>query len=231
MAPQRSDETAPKSAGTGKGASGSGSILRLVPYTSTPAAAEQDGDQQRLAALVARMAGGDDQALADLYDATVGRVYGYALRVMRNAAAAEEIVSDVYMQAWRDAARYAPARSRVTTWLTMLCRSRSIDRMRARDPEVATGNVEALIENEPSPAPGPEALFDMVEGNAVLVRALEALSPIQRQVIALAFFRGLSHVEIAEHLRMPLGTVKGQVRRALELLRRELGPGFAQPHA
>jgi hypothetical protein len=74
MAPQRSDETAPKSAGTGKGASGSGSILRLVPYTSTPAAAEQDADQQRLAALVARMAGGDDRALADLYDATVGRV-------------------------------------------------------------------------------------------------------------------------------------------------------------
>jgi RNA polymerase sigma-70 factor (ECF subfamily) len=97
--------------------------------------------------------------------------------------------------------------------------------VRSSDPEIATESVEALIENEPAPGPGPEALFDMIEGNAVLARALDALSPIQRQVIALAFFRGLSHLEMAEHLRMPLGTVKGHVRRGLEVLRRELGSG------
>jgi RNA polymerase sigma-70 factor (ECF subfamily) len=228
MAPQVSDEPAQQPAAAGKGAPGKGPILHLVPQTSAmPASAERDAEQARLAGWVARMAGGDEEALALLYDATVGRVYGYALRVLRNSAAAEEIVSDVYLQAWRDAVRYAASRSRVTTWLTMLCRSRAIDWMRGRDPEVAMEHVEELIENEPSPTAGPEELFDMVEGNAVLVAALEALSPIQRQTVALAFFRGLSHQEIAEHLRMPLGTVKGHMRRALEVLRRELGPAAA----
>jgi RNA polymerase sigma-70 factor (ECF subfamily) len=200
-----------------------------VPHASASAAAERDADQQRLAGLVACIAGGDEQALAALYDATVGRVYGYALRVVRNAAAAEEIVSDVYMQAWRDAVRYAPARSRVTTWLTMLCRSRAIDWVRARSPEIAIGEVEELIENEPSPAAGPEEALETVEGDAVLLRALDALSPMQRQTVALAFYRGLSHQEIADHLRIPLGTVKGHVRRALQILRRELGAPPVRP--
>lgn len=184
---------------------------------------DKDAEQRRFAALVMRMANGDESALGELYDATIGRVYGFALRITTNAATAEEIASDVFMQAWRDASRYDGARAKVLTWLLMICRSRALDALRARDPEVAHEDPTTLIDADEQPATGgPQDLLVALEDGHALKEAIATLPAIQRQLVALAFFRGLTHQEIAESSNLPLGTVKSHIRRALESLRAHL---------
>lgn len=181
-------------------------------------------EQLRLQQLVSRMAQGEQQALATLYDETVGRVYGFAQRVVNNAGAAEEIASDVYLQVWRDAGKYDPLRSKVLTWLLMICRSRALDWLRARETaEVLHDAPETLADEAPSPGGSPHDLLEAVQSSHALHQALASLPPVQRQLLGLAFFRGLSHQEIADQTRLPLGTVKSHIRRAVEALRAHLG--------
>jgi RNA polymerase sigma-70 factor (ECF subfamily) len=193
-----------------------------------PAAEAEAADLQQteLAALLARMAAGDEAALGAFYDATMPRVYGLAVRICGNFATAEEIAADVYHQCWTGAARYDAARSRVMTWLLMICRSRAIDAVRSRDPAVAHEAPETLVEDddERPRERDPQDLLDLMQSGTAVHAALAQLSPVQRQMIGLAFFRGLSHQEIAAHSRLPLGTVKAHIRRALELLRDSLAP-------
>jgi RNA polymerase sigma-70 factor (ECF subfamily) len=193
-----------------------------------PAAEAEAADLQQaeLAALLARMAAGDETALGAFYDATMPRVYGLAVRICGNFATAEEIAADVYHQCWTGAARYDAARSRVMTWLLMICRSRAIDAVRSRDPAVAHEAPETLVEDddERPRERDPQDLLDLMQSGTAVHAALAQLSPVQRQMIGLAFFRGLSHQEIAAHSRLPLGTVKAHIRRALELLRDSLAP-------
>jgi RNA polymerase sigma-70 factor (ECF subfamily) len=193
-----------------------------------PAAEAEAADLQQaeLAALLARMASGDETALGAFYDATMPRVYGLAVRICGNFATAEEIAADVYHQCWTGAARYDAARSRVMTWLLMICRSRAIDAVRSRDPAVAHEAPERLVEDddERPRERDPQDLLDLMQSGTAVHAALAQLSPVQRQMIGLAFFRGLSHQEIAAHSRLPLGTVKAHIRRALELLRDSLAP-------
>ena len=205
---------------------GSASIIRHMPGRPALDTGPEDPLQADLAALVARMAGGDEGALAAFYDATMPRVYGLAVRICGNAAAAEEVAADVYYQCWTGAARYDAARSRVMTWLLMICRSRAIDAVRARDPALAHEAPETLVEDdEERPRErDPQDLLALTQSGTALQAALAKLSPIQRQMIGLAFFRGLSHQEIAVHSKLPLGTVKAHIRRALELLRHSLEP-------
>lgn len=183
-----------------------------------------DQVQADLAALVARMGHGDEAALAAFYDATMPRVYGLAVRICGNPALAEEVAADVYHQCWTAAARYDAARSRVLTWVLMICRSRAIDAVRARDPAFAHEAPDTLVEDdEDRPRErDPRDLLELAQDGTALHGALAGLSPVQRQMIGLAFFRGLSHQEIAEHSKLPLGTVKAHIRRALELLRQSL---------
>jgi RNA polymerase sigma-70 factor (ECF subfamily) len=193
-----------------------------------PAAEAEAADLQQteLAALLARMAAGDEAALGAFYDATMPRVYGLAVRICGNFATAEEIAADVYHQCWTGAARYDAARSRVMTWLLMICRSRAIDAVRSRDPAVAHEAPETLVEHddERPRERDPQDLLDLMQSGTAVHAALAQLSPVQRQMIGLALFRGLSHQEIAAHSRLPLGTVKAHIRRALELLRDSLAP-------
>jgi RNA polymerase sigma-70 factor (ECF subfamily) len=188
--------------------------------------ARADPQQAELAALVARMAAGDEAALGALYDATMPRVYGLAVRICGNFATAEEVAADVYYQCWTGAARYDPARSRVMTWLLMMCRSRAIDAVRARDPALTHESPESLFDDddERPRERDPQDLLDLLQSGTAVHAALAQLWPVQRQLIGLAFFRGLSHQEIAAHARLPLGTVKAHIRRALELLRASLQP-------
>lgn len=165
---------------------------------------------------VARMARGEEAGLAALYDATAARVYGLALRITAEAAAAEEVTSDVYLQAWQQAQRYDPGRGKVLTWLLTLARSRALDYLRrhkhhAVRPEPATA-VETTTEDDPLD------LLLAVERSHYLYEALQSLTPTQRQLLALAFFKGLTHAEIAAHTGMALGTVKTLLRRAMQLL-------------
>lgn len=186
--------------------------LGLVPRADAPA----------LAALMARIVERDERALAQLYDETSSRVYGLALRICRRAAMAEEVVEDAFWQAWRQAPRFDPARGEVMTWLLAIARSRAIDALRRderfRHEELSDDDAEATAEPEPAALD----LLDAMRGERRVHEALATLDARSRQLVALAFFRGLTHEEIAAQTAMPLGTVKSLIRRSLQQLRKLL---------
>jgi len=187
--------------------------------TAAPAPRAAAPDDAILRNLIARMAQAEDAALAEFYDATAARVFALAKRIVREPRTAEEIVSDVYLQAWQQAQRYDPARGHVLAWLLTICRSRALDRLRQRDPA------------EPHPAPDslrpdlyrddadPLELVAAFEHGSRVRAALAGLGEKEQRLLLLAFFQGLSHREIAAHTRMPLGSVKTILRRAVETLR------------
>ena len=179
----------------------------------------------RLAGFIQRMAAGDEQALGELYDATLGKVYGLALRVTGRADAAEDVAAEVYHQAWRQAARYDPERGRPMTWLMTMAHSRALDSLRRRDEADSHPEPETLAEPEHAPRADPLDLLLCVERDAALQDALVRLDPVQRQLLALSFYRDLSHQEIADHTRLPLGTVKSHIRKGLLALQSALSKG------
>ena len=169
-----------------------------------------------------RMARGDHEALAELYDRHSRLVYSLALRIIRDQGEAEDIVQEVFSQAWRQAGRYEARRGNVIAWLLNLTRSRAIDRLRGRQsrPEAASDSLLA-IDIPDLTMPVDEQLS--LEGRASRVRAaMKELSVLQRVAIELAFYEGLTHVEIAERLELPLGTVKTRIRQGLLKLKDRL---------
>jgi RNA polymerase sigma-70 factor (ECF subfamily) len=179
--------------------------------------------ERQLAIWIEAVVDQDERALAALYDATFSRVFGLVQRIVRNAAMAEEVVEDAYFQVWRQAVRFDPARGKALTWVLAIARSRAIDALRS----------EARFRHEPlddepqqgaaDPAAPADELLDLARHRSDLHQALMLLGAQPRQLVSLAFFRGLSHEEIAQQTRLPLGTVKSQIRRALLLLREILG--------
>ncbi|MCE4553425.1 sigma-70 family RNA polymerase sigma factor [Roseateles cellulosilyticus] len=180
-------------------------------------------DDAQIEAWIAAIVDHDERALLALYEATLSRVYGLVMRLVRRAQLAEEVAEDVYFQVWRQAPRFDPARGRPLTWLLGMARSRAIDAIRreARFQHEALDD-EAAPVNAPVAESGDE-LLAVAQGHAELHRALMLLKPQPRQLVALAFFSGLSHEEIASQTSLPLGTVKSQIRRALITLREALG--------
>ena len=181
-------------------------------------------DAAALEALVRAMAEGDQAALAQFYDATAARVYGLSLHIARNAQDAEEICIDVFLKTWRDAGRFDSRRGTVMTWLLMICRARAIDQLRTRKETV---DVDALAET-PDVDSDPQDLLEALDRRRAVHGALSRLPARARQLLVLAFFRGLSHAEIAVHTGVPLGTVKTTLRRALKTLRAEFDPRQAK---
>ena len=181
-------------------------------------------DAAALAALIRRIADHDEAALADFYDATIGRVYGIVLRIVRDAMAAEDIAEEVFYTVWRQAARYDPARGQPLGWLLMMARSRALDHLRARDAAICHPEPTLLLEAEPELETDVGQAIDAARRGDRLRAALARLEPVPRQMVALAFFRGLTHEEIATHANLPLGTVKSHIRRALASLREWLAP-------
>ena len=186
----------------------------------------------RLAALVARVAMADQQAFAELYRQTSSHLYGVALRILREPAMAEEILQEAYVSVWHHAGTYVAAKSQPLTWLTSIVRNRSLDQLRRRDIDTVTLTPES--DDEPAfdpPAGDPSPMELLLAGaEAQSVRdCVEALDAGPKQAIALAFFQGLSHAELAAQMREPLGTVKSWVRRGLERLKRCLdSAGYAR---
>ena len=183
--------------------------------------------EDRLAALVARTANGEAEALAALYDATVALIYGLAQRILADHGTAEEVTSDVYLHVWRQGARYDPARGTPLAWLLMLTRSRAIDRLRARAARRESAALEAAAAL-PSPAPGPHDDAVVAERRRIVVAALATLSPEQREAIEIAYYGGKSHSEIATALGLPLGTVKTRIRVGMTRLRDALAATFEE---
>lgn len=159
----------------------------------------------------------DEGALQTLYDATLSRVYGLALRITRNKQSAEEVTEDVYWQVWREARYFDPQRGSVIAWLLMMTRSRALDYLRREDLAETYEEPESLVA-ETMCDNDPQDLLCAIQKNKRLNEALLQLEPIQRQLIAMAFFRGLTHEEITAFTGIALGTVKSHIRRALKQL-------------
>lgn len=175
---------------------------------------------------MARLAAGDQAALADLYDRHGRSVYALACRIVTDRGDAEDVVQEVFAQAWKQASRYDGARATVVGWLLMMTRARAIDRIRARKsrPMPSGTDVPDLVD----PAAGQEAASITSEAAARVGAALRTLPDSQRQAIELAYYEGLSQTDISERLREPLGTVKTRMRSALQKLRVALGGGGLQ---
>jgi len=182
---------------------------------------------EALAELLARVALGDRQAFAALYRDTSAHLFGVILRIHPHRAQAEDLLQDVFISVWRAAQGFDALRSQPLTWLTSIARNRAIDSLRragAQPQTVSTTRDDDddrpdAVETLADEAPGPLDLLGRASDARQLSHCMEGLSPPQRQSVALAFFDGLSHVEVAEQLREPLGTVKSWVRRALMALK------------
>jgi RNA polymerase sigma-70 factor, ECF subfamily len=164
--------------------------------------------------LLRRLAAGETAALGEFYDAFAGLVNGLALRILRDAADAEDVVQEVFLQVWRQAARFDPTRGSVEAWLCIIARTRALDRLRRRT---------ARREDPEDEAPSFSATPKSAEALAVR-KALDGLTPDQRKALELAYFEGLTQSEIAERLGEPLGTIKTRIRTAMIRLRDVLGP-------
>jgi RNA polymerase sigma-70 factor (ECF subfamily) len=172
--------------------------------------------------LVARIADRDETALAALYDRFAGTLLAIGTRILGNAGDAEDVVQEVFLQVWRQAGRYDPARSSVAGWLSLIARSRAIDRLRNRKVGERTA-LDAHAEHprgDASQEGAANVLF--AERRRRIVDALGALPVEQREVIELAFFQGLTQNEIAARTLTPLGTVKTRTLLALKKLRTAL---------
>ena len=176
--------------------------------------------------LIQRVAGGDEQALATLYDETSRLVYGLLLRVLSDPASAEEVLLDVYTQVWRQAATYSTERGAPLAWLTTIARSRAIDRLRSG--RIERGRTEPLdpIMYRGASGEDVESEWAARETRKAVRVALDRLAPEQREVIELAYFSGMSHSEIAAAKGQPLGTVKTRIRLGMSKLREALGAAY-----
>ena len=194
-------------------------IVSCMPELHTTSQTADSVPENQLAKLLEAIGRKDQRALESLYDCTVTHLYSLALRITRQHETAEEVISDVYLQVWRQAGQYDAARGNVIAWLTVLCRSRALDALRrirsATLHETASdiGNLE-VTGLEPA-----QDLLIAIEENSAVHRALMKLDSQQRQLLALAYFRGYSHSELAKFTGLPVGTVKTGIRRALMVLK------------
>ena len=176
----------------------------------------------RMAALLARVAMGDQAAFGEFYELTSSHLYGVAVRILKDAPAAEEILQEAYVNVWHHAGSYEVAKSQPMTWLTSIVRNRCLDQLRRREVDTVTltsDDDDAPEFDLPSDAMTPaEMLVAGAEARSVR-ECVETLEAGPKQAIALAFYQGLSHSELAAHLHEPLGTVKSWVRRGLERLK------------
>jgi len=180
-------------------------------------------DTSHLINLLKRISHDDERALEELYNCTVNRIYGMARKFVVNPDLAEEVVGDVFMQVWEQADRYTESKAAPMGWLLMICRSRALDKLR-REKKFTEKTYSTDEENDVEDTTAVEPMLDMMssELSKEVTEALELLSFQQRQTLCLAFYKGMSHMEIASYTGDPLGTVKSNLRRAQELLRGSL---------
>ena len=170
---------------------------------------------------MSRVAQGDGDAFARLFDQHAPVVLGLLYRILGSRGEAEEVLQEVYLQVWTQSARYDEGRSSPRGWILMLARSRALDRLRRRDASrrrEEEAGAEALAATRPV---GTERL-EARERRDRVSSALDLLSPEQRRCIELAFFEGLTHTQIAERLEAPLGTVKSRILLGMNKLRQAL---------
>jgi len=201
--------------------------MRMVRSIQAPPPAPQSGTDRTPTdlELLERIQAGDADALDILYGRYAPPVYSLVWRVLQSTEEAEDVALDVFWQIWRQADRYDPSRGAPPAWIFTVARSRAIDRLRARhrredrtvsfdDPGT---NLDPLDEEA-----APDQVASFRQTRDAVREAMNSLSPVQREAVELAFFKGLTHVEIARKLRQPLGTVKTRIRQGLIRLRKKL---------
>jgi RNA polymerase sigma-70 factor (ECF subfamily) len=187
-----------------------------VPICHIGARVDQD-----LTTYIARVADGDQAAFASLYDLLSPSVYGVVRRVLRDPSQAEEVTQEIFVEIWRQAARFDPSRASVRTWAVMIAHRRAVDRVRSeqshRDRQASVG--AASLDIPPTPEDDAIDADDRSRARA----AMAALPAAQREALELAFYDGLTHVQIADQLGVALGTVKTRIRDGLIRLRTTMG--------
>lgn len=176
----------------------------------------------RLSGLLAAAARGDQEAFAQVYDLTSARVYGMVLRVVRDRAQAAEVTQDVYLQVWREAARYDPTVGAALGWLLMIAHRRAVDRVRAAESAIRREDRYASTQSDRAYDQAAEQAHANLDAQRVR-RALDELTDAQRDALRLAYFGGYTHREVAELLHIPVGTAKTRIRDGLIRLRDTLG--------
>lgn len=198
--------------------------LGLVSESAEPEAAGSEPTANALSSeeLLMAVAAGDRSAFAQLYDRLAPRVFGLVRHLLRDAAQAEEVTQEVFVELWQTAPRFDASRGTVVTWALTLSHRRAVDRVRAaqasRERDLRVGARDWMPDHD-SVA---EQVELRLEGERVQA-ALARLTELQRQAVTLAYYRGYSHTEVAELLAVPLGTVKTRIRDGMIRLRDELG--------
>ncbi len=191
-----------------------------------PRSPEWSSKSEELAHLLSRAGLGDRAAFASVYRRSSSHLFAVILRINRDRAQAEDILQEVFVNVWRAASGFDAAQSQPMTWLTSIARNRAIDSLRRANsqPRLTSSHGKTdedfdVYDQTADDAPGPLELLNQAAVARQLNRCMEGLSAPQRQSLALAYFDGLSHAEIAERMAQPLGTVKSWVRRALQALK------------
>lgn len=169
--------------------------------------------------IMARCALRDPRAFAQLYRHTAGKLYAVALRILRREDWAEEVLQESFVNIWHHVGEYSAQRSAPMTWMTAIVRNRALDWLRRPNQEHGSDDYDLLVEALADDEAGPEQALESGRTAQALAECLKRLSGSQRQSIMLAYSHGLSHGELARHLRQPLGTVKTWIRRGLEKLK------------
>lgn len=175
-----------------------------------------------LAALLRSSSRGDADAFARYYDATAARAFGLAVRVVRDRAQAEEVVQEAFLDVWRTAARFDPARGSAAGWLLTVVHRKAVDRVRAAE---AAGRRDTHYEQD-NHTVAHDATAEAVEATMEARRvrhALTQLTDVQREALELAYFGGYTHTEVASMLDLPVGTAKTRIRDGLIRMRDALG--------
>lgn len=172
--------------------------------------------------LVTAASRGDERAFAELYDQTSPRVYGMVLRVIRDPAQAAEVTQDIYLEVWRQSARFDARKGGVLPWLLMIAHRRAVDRVRSAQSSMVRDDRYALLHEERPFDSVSEQVHTSLEAQRVR-KVLSELTPAQREAVTLAYFGGYTHTEVAELLRVPLGTAKTRIRDGLIRMRDAMG--------
>jgi RNA polymerase sigma-70 factor (ECF subfamily) len=191
-------------------------------YMIGPTVAIDEKDPARLKALMAAVGRRDAVAFRELYDATSTKLFGFALRILIKRELAEEVLQESFVNIWNNAASYQAGLAAPMTWMTTIVRNKAFDMLRRLDNTVeidADTFDKDVMEALESPNPTPIEALQMSGDAKALANCFSRLEGLHRQAIALAFYHDLSHSEVAEQMKLPIGTVKTWIRRGLERLR------------
>lgn len=172
--------------------------------------------------LLRQVGRGDEAAFARLYDETAARVHGLVCRILVDRALSEEVTQEVFLEVWRTGPRFDPDRGSALSWLFTIAHRRSVDRVRSVEAARHRDTTYLATQGEPAYDSTAEQVHGSLRADSVRT-AIAELSPVQREAVELAYFEGISHVEVARRLDIPLGTAKSRIRDGLLRLRATLG--------